>query len=266
VKDGFGREINYLRVSVTDRCNLACRYCVRPDKVSLLPRDEILSFEEIVQVVEQAAMMGMSKIRLTGGEPLVRRDISRLVAAISNIEGVADLAMSTNGVLLEENALELARAGLKRVNVSLDTTDPERFRYLTRGGDVTRVLAGIEAALAAGLDPVKLNCVTGGPCREPDRRSAERYARERGLELRIIAYMDFARGSFSVVQGGSGGDCRRCNRLRLSSDGRIRPCLFSDLSYSVRELGAERALREAVKNKPEAGESCTHDWMHGIGG
>jgi cyclic pyranopterin phosphate synthase len=266
VKDGFGREINYLRVSVTDRCNLRCRYCVGPEGVRLLARDEILSFEEIVQVVEQAARMGVIKVRLTGGEPLVRRGIAGLVAAVSNIEGIEDLAMSTNGVLLEENASDLARAGLKRVNVSLDTTDAERYRHLTRGGDVARVLAGIEAARSVGLKPVKLNCVTGGPCQQSDRLSVERYAREQGLQLRIIPYMDFASGSFSVVQGGSGGDCRRCNRLRLASDGRIRPCLFSDLGYSVRELGAERALREAVEHKPEAGRSCTHDWMHGIGG
>jgi cyclic pyranopterin phosphate synthase len=266
VKDRFGREINYLRVSVTDRCNLRCRYCVGPDGVKLLPRDEILSFEEIVQVVEQAARMGVNKVRLTGGEPLVRRDLYSLVAAISRIEGIADLAMSTNGVLLAQNASDLARSGLMRVNVSLDTVDPERYRYLTRGGEVNRVLEGIEAARSAGLEPVKLNCVTGGPCGDADRLSVEQYAREQGLQLRMIPHMDFASGEFSVVQGGSGGDCRRCNRLRLSSDGRIRPCLFSDLSYSVRELGADQALRLAVAHKPEAGRSCTHDWMHGIGG
>jgi cyclic pyranopterin phosphate synthase len=266
VKDGFGREINYLRVSVTDRCNLRCRYCVGPEGVKLLPREEILSFEEIMEVVAQAALIGVRKVRLTGGEPLVRRNIVRLVAAISKIEGIEDLAMSTNGALLEQHAGELADAGLQRVNVSLDTVDPERYRHLTRGGDVNRVLRGIEAARSAGLEPVKLNCVSGGPCRPADRESVQAYAREQGLQLRIIPHMDFASGSFSVVQGGSGGDCSRCNRLRLSSDGRIRPCLFCDLAYSVRELGADRALREAVAHKPEAGRSCTHDWMHGIGG
>jgi cyclic pyranopterin phosphate synthase len=266
VKDRFGREISYLRVSVTDRCNLRCRYCVGQQGVALLPRERILSFEEIAAVVEQGARMGVRKVRLTGGEPLVRRNISGLVAAISRIKGVEDLAMSTNGSLLEQHAGELVQAGLVRVNVSLDTIDPERYRYLTGGGEVRRVLAGIAAARAAGLEPVKLNCVTGGPCSDADRLSVKQYAREQGLPLRTIPRMDFARGSFSVVQGGSGGDCRNCNRLRLSSDGRIRPCLFSDLSYDVRELGAEQALRQAVAHKPQAGRCCTHDWMHGIGG
>ncbi len=266
MKDRFGREISYLRVSVTDRCNLRCRYCVGPEGVKLLPRDRILSFEEIVAVVDQAVRLGVRKVRLTGGEPLVRRDISGLVAAISRIRGVEDLALSTNGVLLQQHARELGRAGLKRVNVSLDTTDPDSYRQLTRGGEVSRVLAGITEARAVGLEPVKLNCVTGGPCGEADRLSVQRYALEQGLQLRTIPHMDFASGEFSVVQGGSGGDCRRCNRLRLSSDGRIRPCLFSDLSYDVRDLGPEQALRQAVEHKPEVGRSCTHDWMHGIGG
>ncbi|MBN1656521.1 MAG: radical SAM protein [Deltaproteobacteria bacterium] len=264
--DGFGRIIDYLRVSVTDRCNLRCRYCIQPDEVKWLRHDEIVTFEEIIQVVKIAVGMGMNKVRLTGGEPLVRRDICTLVAEIARIDGVDDLALSTNGVLLEQMAFSLARAGLKRVNVSLDTTDAERFRDLTRGGDISRVFAGIAAAKAAGLEPIKLNCVVGGPCQHSDLLSVQRYAIAQKLELRTIPFMDFAAGRFSVISGSSRGDCSRCNRLRLSSDASIRPCLFSDLSFSIRELGVERALRLAIELKPESGGRCSHNWMHGIGG
>lgn len=266
MRDRFGREITYLRVSVTDRCNLRCRYCTPVQKIKHLRHDQILTFEEIVEVVTAAVRLGVTKVRLTGGEPLIRRDITGLVQAIAAIEGVEDLAMTTNGTLLGGFALALARAGLQRVNVSLDTVDADRFDQLTRGGDLQTVLEGITAAKEAGLSPIKINCVTGGPCHQSDLLSVKRYALENGLELRIIPYMDLEAGRFSVVQGGAGGDCRRCNRLRLSSDGMIRPCLFFDRGFSVRELGAEQALRRAVEHKPEAGGACTHDWMHGIGG
>ena len=132
--DRFGRTINYLRISVTDRCNLRCRYCMPEDGITLLPREDILSFEEIVEVAEAAAEMGFTKVRLTGGEPLVRRDIEVLVQMIAAIEGLTDLAMSTNGTLLAAHAAALATAGLHRVNISLDTMDPDRYAWLTRGG------------------------------------------------------------------------------------------------------------------------------------
>jgi len=264
--DPFGRKINYLRISVTDRCNLRCRYCMPVSGVKLLPHEDILSFEEIVEVVRIAVKMGITKVRLTGGEPLVRRGIVELVRMLAAVEGVEDLAMTTNGILLARYASALARAGLHRVNVSLDTTDAERYRELTRGGDVRDVLAGIDAALSARLRPVKLNCVVGARSDGADAESVKRFAREKGLQARIIRMMDFASGRFSVVEGGSGGDCPRCNRLRLSCEGGVRPCLFSDLSFSVRELGPEEALQRAVIEKPRAGGPCNHAWMHGIGG
>src|SRR3990172_5910297 len=157
--DRFGRAIDYLRISVTDRCNLRCRYCMPPEGVPLLQPKDILSFEEIAEVARSAVGLGVTKIRLTGGEPLVRRGIEVLVRMLAAIDGVADLAMTTNGLLLDQHAAALAAAGLRRVNVSLDAIDPQRYAAVTRGGDVHRVLAGINAARQAGLNPVKLNCV-----------------------------------------------------------------------------------------------------------
>ena len=264
--DRFGREITYLRISVTDRCNLRCRYCMPAEGVKLLRRDEMLSFEEIVAVAKAAAALGVVKVRITGGEPLVRRGIADLVQALAALKGIHDLAMTTNGVLMAEHAAALAEAGLHRVNISLDTMDPTRFRELTRGGELQRVLDGVAAAEDAGLLPIKLNCVAAESGSEEDVDSVRRFGRDRGLEVRVIRMMHFATGRFSVVEGGTGGDCMRCNRLRLSSDGHIRPCLFSDVAISVRELGPMEALRRAVAEKPKAGGPCIHDWMHGIGG
>ena len=264
--DGFGRELNYLRISVTDRCNLRCRYCMPSGGVNMLPHEEILSFEEIAEVVRTAVEMGFKKVRLTGGEPLVRRGIIDLVKMLAAIDGIEDYAMTTNGILLAQYAGALADAGLHRVNISLDTTDLTRYAELTRGGNIRDVFAGIDAALRCGLTPVKLNCVFNGSSAESDAEAVKKFGRDKGLEVRIIRLMDFASGRFSVVEGGTGGDCPRCNRLRLSSDGMIRPCLFSDLSFSVRKLGAEEALRRAAGEKPRAGGPCTHAWMHGIGG
>jgi len=264
--DRFGRDITYLRISVTDLCNLRCLYCMPAEGVKHLSHADILSFEEIVAVAEAAVALGVVKVRITGGEPLVRRGIVDLVRALAGLDGIQDLAMTTNGILLADHAAALAEAGLHRVNISLDTLDPARFRELTRGGDVQRVLEGIAAADAAGLRPIKLNCVAAESGSEDDVESVKRFGLERGLEVRVIRVMHFETGRFSVVEGGSGGDCKRCNRLRLSSDGHIRPCLFSDVALSVRELGPEEALRRAIAEKPEMGEPCTHNWMYGIGG
>ena len=186
------------------------------------------------------------------------------------IPGIDDLAMTTNGVLLEQWAQPLAEAGLQRVNVSIDAIDPERYRAITNGGDIRDVLAGIEAARQAGLKPIKLNCVVAEsatvPLDEPDARSVAAFAREHDLEARFIRKMNLAAGAFSVVEGGTGGDCPRCNRLRLTSNGQLKPCLFSDIAFSVRELGAAEALRRAVDEKPEAGTSCRREDIHSIGG
>ena len=264
MKDRFGREMTSLRVSITDKCNLHCQYCSPPSWIGSGP--DLLSFEQIADVVNAAVGMGVRKVRITGGEPLLRRGVEVLISMLARISGIKDLAMSTNGILLAENAGALADAGLHRVNVSLDSIDAGRYRIITGGGDLRRVLAGIEAARNAGLEPIKLNCVFVNSSDEPDALGVARFARENGLEARFIQQMDFSSGKFAVVEGGSGGDCRRCDRLRLSCDGQVRPCLFSDMSFSVRELGVTKALEEAIRGKPETGASCSQSWIRVTGG
>lgn len=263
--DCFERNIDYLRISVTDKCNLRCVYCMPEEGVDLMSHEDVLSFEEIRAFTEAAVGMGVTKVRLTGGEPLVRRGIAALVLMLAEIDGIRDYAMTTNGVLLEEYAQAIADAGLHRVNVSLDTLDPERYERITRGGDVRRVLAGVEAAKQAGLTPVKLNCVVHESPEEPDALGVAAFGAKAGCEVRFIRRMNLASGKFSTVIGGSGGDCPRCNRLRLSCDGMVRPCLFSDLAFSVRDLGPDEAIRQAVEAKPESGRTSSA-MFHAIGG
>ncbi len=264
--DRFNRKINYLRVSVTDRCNLRCRYCMPGDDFVMLSHDDILRFDEIVNVVREGVAMGIYKVRLTGGEPLVRRGIVKLVEMIAAVQSIKDLAMTTNGLLLDKFARPLAEAGLKRVNISLDTMNASRFSELTSGGDIRQVLRGIDAAVDAGLENVKLNCVITDSACEPEALSVKRFAEDNGFQVRFIHQMNLGEGEFSVVEGGEGGDCERCNRLRLTANGYIRPCLFSDISFNVRKMGAKEALVAAVLNKPEHGTVCSQNQFYNIGG
>ncbi|MFO7923476.1 MAG: radical SAM protein [Bacteroidales bacterium] len=264
--DRFDRKINYLRISVTDRCNLRCSYCMPVDDFMMLAHTDILSFDEIVDVVREGAGMGIDKIRLTGGEPLVRRDVVKLVGMIASVNGIKDLAMTSNGIMLEKYAGPLAEAGLDRINISLDTMDAGKFRQLTSGGDLKQVLRGIEAAKNAGLDPVKLNCVVINSSVEPDALAVKKFAGENGLEVRFIHRMDLGEGEFSIVEGGKGGDCENCNRIRLTADGKIKPCLFSDISFEVRKMGAGQAIKAAVLHKPRRGTACSMNHFYNIGG
>ncbi len=264
--DRYNREINYLRISVTDRCNLRCHYCMPENDPCLLRHEDIMRFEEIREVVGVAVSMGVDKIRLTGGEPLVRKDIVDLVSMIASISGVKDLAMTTNGVLLSNYAASLAKAGLHRVNISLDTIDPVKFRSLTRGGDIQKVFKGINAARHARLEPIKINCVITESPDEADAMQVGSFCRAEGLQVRYIPKMDLQLGHFGVVDGGSGGDCGSCNRLRLTSDGKIKPCLFSDIAYDIRITGIRKSLEMALGNKPEKGTINLSNCFHNIGG
>lgn len=192
--DGFGRVHNNLRVSVTDRCNIRCVYCM-PESVEFLPREHLLTYEEIGRFVRVAAGLGIDKIRLTGGEPLVRRDLPRLVEMLVAIPGIVDVGLTTNGILLAPMARALWDAGLRRINVSLDTMDPDKFREITRRTGFERVIEGILAAKDAGFDPVKVNAVAIKGLNEGDVVPLARFAREHQLELRFIEYMPLDAGN-----------------------------------------------------------------------
>jgi cyclic pyranopterin phosphate synthase len=323
--DTFGRLHNNLRISVTDRCNLRCTYCM-PEEVAFLDRAELLTFEEITRFVRAVVPLGINKVRLTGGEPLLRRELPRLVAMLSKIEGIRDLGLTTNGLLLENQAQALYEAGLRRLNVSLDTLDPEQFRQLTRREGLDRVIAGILAAKRAGFAPIKVNAVSIRGITETAVAPLARFARQHGLEVRFIEYMpigadQWERGKvyfaheileqlerevgplvpvenydprapameFSYTDGGgrvgiiasiSRPFCARCNRLRLTADGKLRNCLFAIEETDLKPLlrGGEdedhiaQAVRECVRAKWEGHEINTARFlkplrtMHAIGG
>ncbi len=263
--DRYNRSINYLRISITDRCNLRCTYCMPEEGIRLLDHADILSFEEIAEFTKLAVANGITKVRLTGGEPLVRKGIVDLVALLSKIDGLEDLSMTTNGVFLPQFAADLKKAGLNRVNISMDTTNPEKFRKITRNGDLEEVLKGIDAAIEAGLEPIKINCVLMG---QPDEEitKLKKYCEIRNLKLRFIHQMDLKTGEFSKVEGGEGGNCSKCNRVRLLANGDIKPCLFSDLAYNIRKLGHQEALDQAMGNKPRSGTYNMSGEFYNIGG
>lgn len=264
--DRFKRKINYLRVSVTDRCNLRCSYCMPECGIDLMSHKDILSFEEIVQVISVGAENGINKVRITGGEPLVRRGIVDLVRMISKIPGIEDLAMTTNGALLDQFAQPLADAGLHRVNISLDTIDEKSYKKITRVGDLSSVLKGISAAQRAGLNPIKINCVIKKSPIEKDAQEVAEFCDMNDLQVRFIKEMDLETGYFDRVIGGDGGHCASCNRLRLTADGKLKPCLFSDLEFNVRELGVEQSYYKAIGLKPKSGTENTVNKFSNIGG
>ena len=264
--DRFDRNINYLRISVTDRCNLRCTYCMPEEGIQLFHHGEILSFNEIVGFTKAAVLNGVTKVRVTGGEPLVRKGITALVRMLSDIPEIKDLSMTTNGSLLKQFAKELKSAGLQRVNISLDTVDPEKFRTITRNGNLDDVFEGIIAANQAGLTPVKINCVIKASKEEEDAQEVTKFCLDNNLEIRYIRQMDLVRGHFSVVDGGTGGDCSVCNRLRLTSNGKLKPCLFSTMEFDIRQLGYEEAIRLAIGLKPECGTKNEKGAFYNIGG
>jgi GTP 3',8-cyclase len=174
--------------------------------------------------------------------------------------------MTTNGQLLKQFAQPLKEAGLHRINISLDTMNPEKYTRITRGGDIGKVLNGIEASVKAGLSPVKINCVISKSPSEPDALEVAEFGKKLGLQVRFIRQMDLEKGEFYIVDGGSGGDCSTCNRLRLTANGMIKPCLFNDMEYNVREHGVAEALKLALGNKPSCGTINKHGEFYNIGG
>lgn len=234
--------------------------------VEMLQHDDVLSFEDIITFTETAVSMGIRKIRLTGGEPLVRKHIVQLVASLAKINGVEDFGMTTNGTLLAKYATLLKEAGLHRVNISLDSINPDVFNKITRCGDINDVFKGIDAAQKAGFENIKVNCVIKKNAQEPDAKAVAQFCQENDLQVRFIRQMDLEAGKYWVVDGGTGGDCKVCNRLRLTSNGQLKPCLISDLSYDVRKMGFKEAIEAAVDCKPKKGVFSTINKFHSIGG
>lgn len=264
--DRYNRNITYLRISVTDRCNLRCIYCMPEDGVRLLPKKEILSFEEIAEVVKVGAELGIKKVRLTGGEPLVRKGIVNLVEMMSRIEGIEEITMTTNGVLLPKFAKPLKKAGLKRINISLDSLVPGQYESITRGGNLQNVFRGIEAAKNAGLTPIKINVVKLSDGSNQQTDLIKKFAADEGVQVRFITQMDLQSGGFSQVEGGDGGNCVICNRLRLTANGMIKPCLFSEKEFSIKEHGIEKAFLKALNVKPKKGAVNQIGSFYNIGG
>ena len=308
VLDSYDREISYLRVSVTDRCNLRCVYCMPEKGVAALSHDDVLRLEEIAHLVRIGVSMGIRNVRLTGGEPLVRKGIVDLVAQIRAIEGIESITMTTNGIALAEMAGALAEAGLDRVNISLDSLKPERYVAITRRGRLENALAGIDAAFASGLTPVKINMVVMQGVNDDEVVEFANRTLEAPWHVRFIEYMPLgeqaegarsayvssdqtrqrieaalgplapadlagfgpartwrlpgAAGTVGLISALSQHFCQSCNRMRLTSDGKLVPCLFSDLEYDLRaplRAGVEEAAladiwREALAHKP----ACHH--------
>lgn len=283
------RRINYLRISVTDRCNLRCLYCMPNRDGPYLPQKDILRYEEILRVAAFAVREGITKIRITGGEPLVRRGVVDLIDRLHSIPGLVEISLTTNGILLKEFARPLYAAGVRRVNISMDTLDPERFRRITRQGELDDVFAGIAAAEAEGFRPIKLNMVVMKGVNDDEIPAFVRLDREHPYHVRFIELMPTGAGADPRqqflpaarilerirahaeissrephryegpavryhIEGGKGGlgiispvsnhFCDSCNRLRLTSDGRLRSCLFSN-----REIHLKPALRNSRNNE-----------------
>jgi len=264
--DRFNRKINYLRISVTDKCNLRCTYCMPAEGVQLMHHEDILRFDEIISTVKYAAKLGVNKIRITGGEPLVKKGIVELVSMLSQIEGITDFGMTTNGIFLDKYAKQLKEAGLHRVNISLDTMNAKKFKTITRVGNIKDVFEGIKAAKKAELTPIKINCVIKKSHDEPDALEVAKFCKENNLQIRYIHEMNLEKGDFSIVEGGTGGHCAICNRLRLTANGDIMPCLFSNLKFNIRKLGIEEAFTQALGKKPKSGQVQTESKFYNIGG
>jgi cyclic pyranopterin phosphate synthase len=263
--DSFEREINYLRISVTDKCNLRCRYCMPEEGVPVRGHEEFLSFETLAEVVRAGVRLGLTKVRLTGGEPLVKRGIVDLVRLLRPIEGLQHLAMTTNGTLLPRYARALREAGLDSLNISLDTLDPARYRELTRGGEITDVLEGIEAARQAGF-PLKINTVVLEDTAPEEIQAMRDFCATKGLTLQLINHFDLNREKQDDYRFDRPPRCAACNKIRLLADGHLKPCLHSEEEIPLDPQDIEGSLRKTIARKPRRGSARAGRSMMEIGG
>lgn len=291
MKDSFGREISYMRISVTDRCNLRCKYCMSEEGVENLGHSRILSFENIRRIVKAAAELGISKYRITGGEPLARKGIVSLIESLSKIEGVEDLAMTTNGTMLAEQAEALKNAGLHRVNISVDSLIYDKYEEITRGGDLDAAFEGVNAALKVGLTPLKLNVVLMEGFNDDEILNFVQLSVNHPIDIRFIELMPIghaadcgyrylsseevkkklpsliplgqqdgvaelykypeAMGKIGFISPMSNQFCKDCNKIRLTADGKLKPCLHTHDEIDLNEIlktGDDELLKETIRN------------------
>ena len=292
--DRLGRNITYLRISVTDKCNLRCRYCMPEDGVCKKDHADMLTEDEFIAAVEVAASLGITKIRITGGEPLVRKNIVSICRRAAEVEGVKEVCLTTNGVLLPQLAKPLKEAGVKRLNLSLDTLDPEKYAYITRIGKMEAFKAGLDAAFEAGFEKIKINSVLIGGFNDDEIEALAKLTLQYPVDMRFIelmpmydsgdfgqdAYLPYSRvleklpeavpvpqddgvaklyrlpgakGNIGLISPVSAHFCGECNRLRLTSDGKLKPCLHAPDEYSVKGLdfdGMKAVMENAIWNKP----------------
>lgn len=293
--DSFDRQIDYLRISVTDLCNLRCRYCMPEDGVCKKSHADMLTEDEMVQAVEAAASLGIRKVRITGGEPLVKRNILSICTRIAAVDGIQEVCLTTNGMQLPQLAKPLREAGVSRLNISLDTLNPEKYAYITRNGQLQDAILGIEAALDAGFDKIKLNAVLIGGFNDDEVPALAALTGKWPVDMRFIEMMpmydggDFdsaafipcarvlemlpqaqpiaadgsvarlyrlpdALGNIGLISPVSAHFCASCNRIRLTADGKVKPCLHSAQELSLKGLdfaGMRRTLEQAIRNKPQ---------------
>lgn len=297
MKDLFGRTINYLRISVTEQCNLNCMYCMPFQTITAKP-EKYLTDSEIFTIVKSAAAVGIDKIRLTGGEPLIRKNLARLIEKIATVQAIKDIALTTNGILLEHQAAALKRAGLKRLNISLDTLNAEKFQRITGRDSFDQVVRGIEAALQNGFYPLKINVVLMKGINDDEIVQFAEYTKNYPIDVRFIELMPIGKeasltspyfipgktvleqlpqlincthtphspaeqyrlpdgkGRVGIIHSVSSHFCCDCNRLRLTADGKLRPCLHHELEFDLKKWmregkDIEEIFEIAVKNKPE---------------
>lgn len=292
--DSYGRDIRYLRLSVTERCNLRCRYCMPEDGICKKPREAMLTEEEILTAVEAAASLGVTKLRVTGGEPLVKKNILSICEKAAAVEGIREVCITTNGTLLPQLAKPLKDAGVKRVNLSLDTLNPEKYTHITRIGTLDQALAGLDAALNAGFEKIKINAVLIGGFNDDEIGDLAELTRRYPVDMRFIEMMpmydsgDFdasafipytrvlehlpeltpaaqdggvaklyrlpgATGNIGLISPVSAHFCAECNRIRITADGKVKPCLHSGDEYSLKGrdfAGMKQVLETAIWGKP----------------
>ena len=292
--DRLGRNITYLRISITDKCNLRCRYCMPEEGVCKRAHHEMMNEDELVTAVEVAASLGIQKIRLTGGEPLVKRNILSICRRVAAVEGIREVCLTTNGILLPQLGRQLREAGVSRLNLSLDTLDPRKYAHITRIGQIEQFHAGLEAALEAGFEKVKINAVLIGGFNDDEIVDLAHLTKRYPVDMRFIelmpiqdhdefgeeAYLPYSRvleklpeavpvpqdggvaklyrlpgakGNIGLISPVSAHFCGECNRLRLTADGKLKPCLHAPDEYSIKGLdkaGMQAVFEQAIWNKP----------------